>query len=244
MKKLLLATALGTLLTACTSTTPPEPAPPTPSQPKQAALGAFVINIEDASSATPKANIVPLAKGITGQAAEVEGLTFKPLSFSTFNYLPTGKRYLRASFMMTNNSGAALNAPTILPLIMDGERGTIANTAISGLQYFDGSSAAEMAPQIQLGMAKAIDQATGDLIDMKGATLFKGPYDVSDLKVIPPANTTVTAVWPYGWAGSAQAAGQSQVMTIATELPLPKDPRLAPFKFSLSFTVIDAPTLK
>lgn len=221
--------------------TPPHPpvtAPVTEPRP----LGLYELSLTDLNGPSPTGVIV--RAGLRGQAAEVQGLQFTPVSFGTYTDETARVRYLRASFRVTNGSGQALTRPVFVPVDTDGQDATTGTTPFKGVQYFDGSDASGHAARLTLDTPHRLNSLTGTPeVDPDATPLVRG-LDTRGLVVTAPAGTTVTRVFEEGWQGRSVAAGGEQIVTFATRIPMAAAASQDPFRFRLVFAVIDDPALQ
>ncbi|SMB91849.1 ExeM/NucH family extracellular endonuclease [Deinococcus hopiensis] len=232
----------GLLALASCSQVPQVAVPAAPAIPTRAplkSLGVYELSVTGANTASPSATIRPT--GLQGQAQEVGGLTFAPVSFGTFTDEATRTRHLRATFRVTNGSGQALTAPAYIPLDTEGTGATVGNTPFLGVQYFDGSDASARAGDIAVDTPRRVNSATGAIEADPSATPLVGNLNAGDLQVSVPAGQQLAGVAHQGWQGGAVAPGGEQVVTFAAKVPMAASSAQDPFAFRLVFSVADNP---
>ncbi|GAA5511969.1 hypothetical protein Dcar01_00683 [Deinococcus carri] len=246
-KRLLLVGLLA--LAACgqtpqTGSLPTNPSNPTaPAAPTRAplrGLGVYELSVTGATTASPTASVRP-AGGLSGQAQEVGGLTFEPLSFGTFTDEQNRVRYLRATFRVTNGSGQALTAPAYIPIDTEGTNATEGTTPFRDVRYFDGSDASARAQDLRVDTPRRLNSSTGTIEADPDATPLVPNLNTGDLQVPLPAGQQLAGVAHQGWQAGAVTAGGSQVVTFATRIPMAASSAQDPFAFRIVFSVADNP---
>ncbi|GAA5532716.1 ExeM/NucH family extracellular endonuclease [Deinococcus aluminii] len=223
-----------------TGSTPTAPTAAAPTRPALTSLGTYELSITGATTANPTASIRP-AGGLTGQAQEVGGLTFDPLSFGTFTDEQNKVRYLRATFRVTNGSGVNLTAPAYIPIDTEGTGATVGTTPFREVRYFDGSDASARALDLRVDTPRRLNAATGMIEADPDATPLAQNLNTGDLQVSLADGQQLAGVAHQGWQAGAVAAGGTQVVTFATQIPMASSPAQDPFAFHLVFSVADNP---
>jgi len=164
-------------------------------------------------------------------------LVFTPLTMDTFSAGTT--RYVRAVYTVTNNTGAALDHLTFVPVNTDPDPNastpasttpTVGATYFKSLTRFDGSDtsahAADLTPITGMIYSTAQGAAITDAM----------PYtalDTSVLMPVAPTGLVINGRADIGWRSNASiAAGASARVTFAVAIAN-TDPQTDPFNFSV-----------
>ncbi|ADV67618.1 ExeM/NucH family extracellular endonuclease [Deinococcus maricopensis] len=238
-------------LAACSQPTTQRPQP-APAQPASAGvyevsfLNAFSKNADTRVTALPTASLRGQTLGNVSGA-----LNFSKLSVDTFTVESTGKRYVRATYRVTNNTGRAIENLTFVPLNTDDTDGdasnnattpTVGATAFKDVRYYDGSDASARATALTPTRAQTYDPNTNSVSNDASATPYLTGLDTSALTPDAPAGLSANFVAPAGWRASTfLAPGASSVVTFAVSLDMAQTPAGDPFAFSVVVTAADEP---
>ncbi|MVN86389.1 VcbS [Deinococcus sp. HMF7620] len=195
------------------------------------------------------------AELVSQALTDIGGIQLEPLATSSFTVGTRGAggmRYLSASFRVRNAAagGAAYAvARQNLTLVAASTASTIGETAISGLQRFDGSAASPAIAQSILPTHTMTLDRTTDLVRPKLGGEDLQVFAEDEVSVAPAGTVRL---FPYGFVvrkkgaintrqlPASPATGQFDgVVTVAVKLPLQANAADDPFRFSMNFAVMD-----
>lgn len=278
MRSLLVRTplqALAGLLVCCSflASCDREPtAPPTPPSPSDRVLGLVEVTISGIGTEDMHASASVVSVSAPGTTARELALDLTPIpggdgtiqlaplsagSFTEGERGNGGERYLYATFDVRNaaSDGTAYSTPLQnLTLLAVSTPSTIAGTAISKMNKFDGS-AADPALALQLLPTGAVTQnpATGDLASASPDVLQVLTEGEAASFPAPPS---VTTVFPYGFVvrNSIEPRRILQkdprpdqfdgIATFAFRVPLQASPADDPFTVSALFVAVEDDTTR
>ncbi|MFC5601084.1 ExeM/NucH family extracellular endonuclease [Deinococcus cellulosilyticus] len=247
MKNILMLGAL--LLVGCNAALPAPVVPPVTAKPNH----LFEVEFERVGTQTPEARVQQVASGVSKQALNsVEsGISFKKLSVQTFSVESQNKRYVQASFQVTNNTGRTLNDLTFIPVDTDDTDGdssnnasqpTIRSTTFKNIYYFDRSDAAARAEDLTPVYPQIYRPALDQVEDDTTASPLRQELDLSPLNISAPAGLSVAGVRDYGWQiNGAIPNGETGVVTFAVSYDMDADATKDPFGFTLLVSFADDP---
>ncbi|GGL19748.1 right-handed parallel beta-helix repeat-containing protein [Deinococcus radiotolerans] len=227
------------------------PAPVLPARPALTPLGLVQIEFTGVSDQTGFHAQQLRPQGLT----DLTGIQLEPLANGSFTLGTRGSggmRYLYATFRVRNASTGGVASSVArrnVTLVAASTPSTIGETAISGLQRFDGTAgSAAVAPTILPTHGMTLDRTTDQVRPKPGS---------EDLQVFPEdeVNVTVsgaTRVFPYGFVirnrttpatrllSANPAANQFDgVVTVALKVPLQATVADDPFRFTMNFAVLE-----
>ncbi|WP_407542177.1 hypothetical protein Q0M94_18115 (plasmid) [Deinococcus radiomollis] len=225
-------------LTAC-SATPPIAGAPIATIPPQAAPESSVVEIEFSGigSHFQATALRPLAaQALTDQPCVVLG---SALSKSTIDL--AGKRYLQATFPVTNNCVTDLKNLTYVAVRRLGAAATLGGSAITSMKTFGGTDAAvSLATQIRPTQPVYL---TSDTLNVDQTTAGLQVFDdtaggeLDGLQAQVDATRTTHDLLPYGFVATSAGsrvipAGGTGKVTFALSLPIQATPDQDVFKFN------------
>jgi len=254
-----LLTAL--LLAACGQQTDVTPGPATsvpsgqpvaamPASPVLATLGhLYEIRFQDVGGQHPTSSAARIPNGAAVGAQALNDVTGS-LSFSLVGvdtFLVNGTRHVRAVYRVTNNTGAAIEHLTFVPIDTDDDGDaattpatapTVGTTYFKSLLTYGGTDASARAADLTPTTGKTFSAGQGTAITDPEATPYTA-LDTSPLNPSPPAGLVVAGRSGSGWRSSVPlAAGASANFTFAVDLA-GANPQTDPFSFSVVVTEAD-----
>ena len=250
------------LLAACGQTAtdqgsaPVTAAPSTPASPQVQASSLYEVQFRDVGSVHASSSVSAIRAGLGTQTLRDVAdsqVAFTPLTVDTFRAGTT--RYLRAVYTVTNNTGAALDHLTFVPVNTDPDPNattpssttpTVGATYFKSLTRFDGSDTSARATDLTPITGMIYSTAQGTAITDVDATPYTA-LDTSTLQPTAPAGLVINGRAGSGWRSSASiAAGASARVTFAVAIAN-TNPQTDPFNFSVVVTsgndVVPVPTV-
>lgn len=243
-KQLLLLSAL--LLGACGQI------PSAPSTPPAAgnATTVYQVSFRQTGPNAATSNI----RAVSGPAVraqvldDVNGpLAFERLSVDVFTSDTSGKRYVKAVYRVTNNTGASVTDLTFVPVDTNDADAdpnnnalppTVGSTYFADVRFFDDSDASSKAAALTPTRGKTFNAATATVEEDSNASPYVTGLDVSKVAPTPPAGLTIASVGNSGWrVPGTLSNGGTGVVTFAVEFD--KDPAGStkdPFAFTAMVT--------
>lgn len=217
-------------------------APSTPAGRQVQAGSLYEVQFRGVGSAQASSSVSALRAGLGAQTLrDVDDgkLAFTPLTVDTF--LSGTTRYLRAVYTVTNNTGAALDHLTFVPVNTDPDPDattpasttpTVGATYFKSLTRFDGSDTSGRAADLTPITGMVYSTAQGAAITDADATPYTA-LDTSVLNPVAPAGLVINGRAGSGWRSSASiAAGASARVTFAVAIAN-TSPQTDPFDFSV-----------
>ena len=236
------------LLAACGQSTtdqgsaPVAAAPSTPASPQVQAGSLYEVQFRGVGSAQASSSVSAIRAGLGTQAlkdVDDSKLAFTLLTVDTFSTGTT--RYVRAVYTVTNNTGAALDHLTFVPVNTDPDPNattpssttpTVGATYFKNLTRFDGSDTSARAADLTPITGMVYSTAQGAAITDADATPYAA-LNTSVLNPVAPAGLVVNGRAGSGWrSGASIAAGASARVTFAVAVAN-TSPQTDPFNFSV-----------
>lgn len=203
VRSVLLLPAL--LLAACNqdriTVTPTTTAPTQPAAGRS--LGLYEMTLSGQGARTT-ATVARVDGGLKAQ--ELNGLTFTPSAVTVSTDAGTGVTTYSANISVTNGSGAAIGAPTFIPVEVAGY--TEAGTYFTAGKTFNSSGSATSAAGVTISQIS--DSTSTLLVPVSGLS-------ASDFSL--PGGTTFTSASPTAWRAPTLAAGATQNVTFGFRIP-------------------------
>ncbi|GGL05091.1 ExeM/NucH family extracellular endonuclease [Deinococcus radiotolerans] len=247
MTKRLSATLLTALLalTACGAPSANTPvATPKPVKPIQSA-GVFTLNMNGVGRNAQAMTSSVTRAGLSAQAGEVNGLTFKSKSASSVADMQNGVLHLVATFTVTNNTTTAINVPTFVPVDTSGAYATDGETPFLNVVTRTGQPISPAGIRLERAHYQTTDPTTqaSVITENPTSTPFLSNLDTGALGLTLPASTEAPGISHQGWQTAPLAAGGTVDVDFAVSIKL-KGSDVGdddPFRFSLVFAVADNP---
>ncbi|MFC4639493.1 ExeM/NucH family extracellular endonuclease [Deinococcus hohokamensis] len=225
------------------ATTPGSAVPPVAGAPTRAplaSLGVYELSMNEGRGSSALAAVRP-AGGLSAQATEVGGLSFRMVSMSNVRDTASGVIHMTAAFEVTNNSGADLSAPAFIPLDTEGAGATTSTTPFVNIRYADGRDASAVADQMSVEVSHTT--SGGAVVPDPNATPLISGLNTGDIQVPLSEGRMQAGISHSGWQTPAIPNGGKQVVTFAARVPMAgTDPsRDDAYSFKLVFTVADNP---
>lgn len=229
------------LLASCAQK-PISTSPSTPQVPSAAHLVRVDFNGVGTDHLTSQAQVLGTS-GFSKQGPQtvVGSLQFTSLSTQSFTVKREGKRYLTATYRVTNNTGRTLLDLGLIGVALndiDGDASnnavdpTVQNTVFTHVKHFDGSTADSTATSLIPGTTYDYDYQTDTAVLEDSGTTFRQHLDLSDFTPVAPAGLSMD-VQNFGWFLEGNfAPGTSRVLTFSVSFPMAPDPRDDPYSFS------------
>ncbi|MFB9992091.1 RCC1 domain-containing protein [Deinococcus oregonensis] len=228
-------------LTACSSVPSVPEATPNP-----AALRLGMVEIEFKGGSTQPLQ-ASLVRPVTPQALTDQPCLVLGAVISKGSGDLAGKRYLRATFPVTNNCSTALKNLTYVAVRRLGAAATLGDSAISSMKTFggtdaDGTLATQILPTQPVSLSNGtlkVDQETANLQvfdDVAGGEL-------DGLQAQVDAGRTTYDLLPYGFVattstgGRTIAVGETGYVTFALSVPIQPTPVQDVFSFRILMSV-------
>ncbi|MGY2894940.1 virginiamycin B lyase family protein [Deinococcus sp. UYEF24] len=249
-KKRFLPLLPALLLAACSQpppslTTDPAAAFPGASQPGQSQVTAgqvYEVKFQNIGSSSATSSVSAIVSGATTQTLkgiDDSKIAFTPVTVDTF--VVAGKRYIRAIYDVKNNTGAALQHLTFVPIDTDPDPAattssattpTVGATYFKGLTRFDGSDTSGRAVDLTPITGRTYSTAAHQDVTDPDATPYTA-LDTSTLTPVAPAGLIVAGRASSGWRSvTSLPAGGSTTITFAVAISN-SAPQTDPFNFSL-----------
>jgi streptogramin lyase len=217
-------------------------APSTPARPQVQAGSLYEVQFHGVGSSQASSSVSTIRVGLGAQTLrDVDDgkLAFTPLTVDTFATGTT--RYVRAVYTVTNNTGAALDHLTFVPVNTDTDPNvtppssttpTVGTTYFKNLTRFDGSDTPTRATDLTPITGMIYSTAQGVAVTDTDATPYTA-LDTSVLNPVAPAGLVINGRAGSGWRSNAPiAAGASARVTFAVAIAN-TSPQTDPFNFSV-----------
>ncbi|MGY2897014.1 virginiamycin B lyase family protein [Deinococcus sp. UYEF24] len=231
-------------------------APSTPASPQVQASSLYEVQFRGVGSDHSSSSVSAIRAGLGAQTlrnVDDSQLAFTPLTVDTFSAGTT--RYVRAVYTVTNNTGAALDHLTFVPVNTDPDPNattpasttpTVGATYFKALTRFDESDTSARATDLTPITGMIYSTAQGTAITDADATPYTA-LDTSVLTPVAPAGLVINGRASSGWRSNASiAAGASARVTFAVAIAN-TSPQTDPFNFSVVVAsgndVVPAPTV-
>lgn len=228
----------------------------TPTPPSVQPTNLYEVEFTRVSDKNPEARVlaVPALKGEFQKQVLNEinsGLSFSKLSTQTFTVESQNKRYVQATFKVTNNTGRTLNGLTFIPVNTDDTDGnagnnattpTVGSTPFKAVTYFDKTDASSKASSLIPGNAQIYRPSTDTTETDADASPYRTGIDTSALDIQPPAGLSIGDVKDYGWEVTGSLAnGATGIVTFSVSFDMAAESRQDPYGFNLLVAFADDP---
>ncbi|WP_407572600.1 SMP-30/gluconolactonase/LRE family protein [Deinococcus altitudinis] len=213
-----------------------------PAPPQVVARQVYEVRFQNIGAPAATSSISAVGGGVTPQTLkdiDDSKLVFTPVTVDTF--VVGGKRYIRAIYDVKNNTGAALQHLTFVPIDTDPNPAataptttapTVGSSYFKSLQRFDGSDTSSRAGDLTPITGRVYSTAAHQDVTDPDATPYAA-LDTSTLNPVAPAGLIVAGRANSGWRSSVSLAnGSSTSITFAVAIAN-SSAQTDPFNFSL-----------